>query len=173
MFSALRQGTTVYVLDKTEEPKVKIGHIESVSQPRPMYKTYDPTVSFGTNMQTVVDLQIKLGNEKKDFIGLPSNSTIHAFGDYVVSETREAMISEVDAMLQRSKDILDSVDNHKKLIAACEAILKELNPVYAREQERDEAIVDLTNKVNTMSSEFTSIKDSLSTIQHILSKSNM
>lgn len=172
MFSALRQGTAVYVLDKTEEPKVKIGYVESVTQPRPMYKTYDPTVSFGTNMQTVVDLSVKFGNEKKDFVGLPSTSTIHAFGDYVVSETREAMISEVDAMLQRSKDILDSIDNHKKIIASCESILKELNPVYAREQERDSAIVDLTNKVNTMSDEFTSIKDSLSMIQNILSKSN-
>lgn len=173
MFSALRQGTTVYILDKTEEPKVKVGYVESVTQPRPMYKTYDPTVSFGTNMQTVVDLQVKLGNDKKDFIGLPSTSTIHAFGDYVVSETREAMISEVDSMLQRSKDILDSVDNHKKIISSCENILKDLNPVYAKEQERDNAIEELTNKVNTMSTEFTSIKDSLSTIQNILSKSHI
>lgn len=82
------------------------------------------------------------------------------------------MISEVDAMMQRSKDVLNSIDNHKKIITACESILKELNPVYAREQERDDAVVELTNKVNAMSNEFTSIKDSLSTIQTILSKSN-
>lgn len=81
------------------------------------------------------------------------------------------MISEVDSMLQRSKDILDSVDNHKKIIAACEDILKDLNPVYAKEQERDNAITDLTDKVSAMQSEFTSIKDSLSMIQNVLSKS--
>jgi hypothetical protein len=50
-------------------------------------------------MQTVVDVTIKLGNDKKEFVGLPSTEAIHAYGDYVVSETREAMISEVDSLL--------------------------------------------------------------------------
>lgn len=150
MFSALRPGSTVYLLDKSEEPNVKIGYVENVSQPRPMYKTYNPAVSFGTNMQTVVDVTVKINNEKKDVIGIPSDSTIHSYGDYVISETREAMISEVDAMLQHSKDIVESVDQHKKMISSCEAILKDLNPVYAKEQERDSAIEDLTSQVNNM-----------------------
>lgn len=150
MFSALRPGSTVYLLDKSEEPNVKIGYVENVSQPRPMYKTYNPAVSFGTNMQTVVDITVKINNEKKDVIGIPSNATIHSYGDYVISETREAMISEVDAMLQHSKDIISSIDQHKQIIASCESILKDLNPVYAKEQERDSAIEDLTNQVNNM-----------------------
>ena len=150
MFSALRPGSAIYLLDKSEEPNVKIGYVENVSQPRPMYKTYNPAVSFGTNMQTVVDIAVKINNEKKDIIGVPSNSVIHSYGDYVISETREAMISEVDAMLQHSKDIIESIDQHKKVITSCENILKELNPVYAKEQERDSAIEDLTNQVNSM-----------------------
>lgn len=101
-------------------------------------------------MQTVVDVTIKLGNDKKEFVGLPSNEAIHSYGDYVVSETREAMISEVDSLLQNSKTVLASIDTHKKMVESCERILKELNPVYAKEQERDTAIDDLTNKVNNM-----------------------
>jgi hypothetical protein len=31
MFSALRQGSTIYLLDKSEEPNVKIGYVENVS----------------------------------------------------------------------------------------------------------------------------------------------
>jgi len=58
------------------------------------------------------------------------------------------MIQEVDSMLQNSKNIVDSIDKHKTNITSCEKILKELNPVYARESERDDAIDDLTNKVN-------------------------
>lgn len=150
MFQSLRQGAKVYVLDKSTEPVVKIGYVENVTAPRPMYQTYNPAVSFGTNMQTVVDVTIKLGNDKKEFVGLPSNEQIHAYGDYVVSETREAMISEVDALLQNSKTVLSSIDTHKKMVESCEKILKELNPVYAKEQERDTAIDDLTSKVNNM-----------------------
>lgn len=150
MFSALRPGSIVYLLDKTNEPNVKIGYVENTPQKRPMYKTYNPAVSFGTNMQTVVDITVKINGEKKDIVGVPSDATIHSYGDYVISETREAMISEVDAMLQHSKDIVDSIEQHKKMIASCEAILKDLNPVYAKEQERDSAIEDLTNQVNSM-----------------------
>lgn len=150
MFSSLRPGATLYILDKSDEPVVKIGYVESVTTPRPMYKTYNPAVSFGTNMQTVVDVTIRINNEKKDFVGLPSNESIHSHGDYVVSETREAMISEVDAMLQNSRNVIESVDNHKKIIVACENILKDLNPVYAKEKERDVAIDDLTKQVSDM-----------------------
>lgn len=145
MFSSLKPGAILYILDKNGELDVKIGYVENVTQPRPMYKTYNPAVSFGMNMQTVVDIGVKINNEHKDIIGVPSNESVCSYGDYVVSETREAMISELDAMLQNSKNIIDSIDHHKHIIAACEGILKKLNPVYAKEQERDSAIEDLTS----------------------------
>lgn len=62
------------------------------------------------------------------------------------------MISEVDSMLQNSKNVIESVDQHKQIIEQCESILRDLNPVYAKEQERDDAIEDLTAQVNNMQS---------------------
>ena len=150
MFSGLRQGTTLYILDKSKEPKVITGYVENITAPRPMYKTYNPAVSFGTNLQTVVDIVVKLDNEKNEFIGIPSTNTVHSYGDYVLSETREGMIQEVDAMLANSKNIVASMDQHKANIKACEDILKKLNPVYAKESERDQAIDSLTKQVDSM-----------------------
>lgn len=150
MFSGLRQGTALYVLDKSEEPKVTMGYVERISTPHPMYQNYNPSVSFGANLQTAVDIVVKLGNDRKEFVGVPSTSTIHSYGDYVISESKDSMIQEVNAMMQNSKSILSNVDQHKSNIVACENILKELNPVYAKEQERDEAIDSLTKQVNSM-----------------------
>ena len=150
MFSSLRPGATLYILDKSNEPDVKIGYVDAVSQPRPMYKTYNPAVAFGTNMQSVVDITVKINGERKDIVGVPSNETVHSYGDYTVSETREGMISEIDNMLQNSKNIIESAEQHRKIVASCEDILKRLNPVYAKEQQRDTAIEDLTNQVNSM-----------------------
>lgn len=161
MFSALRQGSAIYILDKTNEPKIKIGYIETVSVPHPLYKTYNPAVSFGTNMQTVVDITVKVDDSKVQFECVPANLSIHSNGDMTISESREAMISEVDAMLQNSKNILSSVDKHKTIIASCEDILKELNPVYAKEQERDTAIDSLTEQVNNMQSVLNRLEDIL------------
>lgn len=165
MFSALRQGSAIYILDKTKEPEVKVGYIETVSMPRPLYKTYNPAVSFGTNMQTVVDITVKIDDSKVQFECVPANLSIHSNGDMTISESREAMISEVDAMLQNSKNILQNVDKHKTIIASCENILKELNPVYAKEQERDTAIDSLTEQVNNM-------QKTLSRLEGILTKQN-
>lgn len=109
MFKTLRKGAQLYILDKTGDPEVKIGYIDNVTMPRPMYPTYNPAVSLGTNMQTVVDLTVRIGEEKKEFV-VPSDLSIHTYGDYTLSENKEAMISEVDSLLQASKDVLDSVE---------------------------------------------------------------
>jgi len=86
---------------------------------------------------------VRVGNEKKEF-SVPSNLTIHTYGDYTLSENKEAMISEVDSLLQGSKDALNNIEKYKSEIPAYENILKTLNPVYAKEQERDSAIESLT-----------------------------
>ena len=162
MFSTLRKGQSIYVLDRTSDPEVKLGYIENVSIPRPMYPTYNPQVSLGTNMQMVVDLNVRIDNETKEFC-VPSNLSLHTYGDYTLSENKEAMISEVDSLLQNSKDVLDSVDKHKEAISAYEKILKNLNPVYAKEQERDVAIGNLSQRVD-------SIQNSLDRLEELLKR---
>ena len=149
MFSTLRKGATIYILDRTSDPEVKVGYIESVTAPRPMYPTYNAAVSLGTNMQTVVDIGLRIGDEKKEF-SVPSNLSIHTYGDYTLSENKEAMIQEVDALMQNSKEIIESIDKHKADIQSYEKILKTLNPVYAKEQERDSRIDSLSEKVGNL-----------------------
>jgi hypothetical protein len=53
------------------------------------------------------------------------------------------MSNEVDNMLQTSKNVVDSVAYHEKLIESCENILRDLNPRFAKEKERDEDISNL------------------------------
>lgn len=101
----------------------------------------------------MVDITAKVGNDKKQYVGIPSNLSIHGSGDIVISESRDAMLSEIEGMLQTSKSIIESVDYHKKMITACEEMLKQLNPAYAKEQERDGAIDNLKNEVETLRQE--------------------
>ena len=113
-----------------------------------MYPNYNPNVSFGANLQTVVDIVVKVNDDKKEFVGVPSTATIHSYCDYVISESKDSMIDEVQAMMENSKSIISNVEQHKSNITACEKILKELNPVYAKEQERDEAIDNISGRMN-------------------------
>lgn len=160
MFSTLRKGSSIYILDRTDIPEVKVGYVDNVSMPRPMYPTYNPSVSLGTNMSQVVDMTIRIDNDTKEFC-VPSTLSIHSYGDYTLSENKEGMISEVDSLLQTSKDILNSIDKHKTNVAAYEDILKKLNPVYAKESERDTAISTLSSRVD-------GIQDSLDRLEQLL-----
>lgn len=113
MFSALRQGSLIYILEKGETLVIKIGQVESVTQPRPRYTPYNPSLGFNANMETIVDIIVRIDNEKKEYVGIPSNLSIHGYGNVVISESKDAMIEEVDGMLQSSKSILESIDYHK------------------------------------------------------------
>lgn len=95
MFSALRQGSLLYILDKGENPSIKIGQVEGVTQPR-------FTTANGLMGNTVVDIAVKVGNEKVDYIGIPSNASVHSHGNIFISESRESMIQEINAMLRTS-----------------------------------------------------------------------
>jgi hypothetical protein len=78
------------------------------------------------NMEMVVDITVKVGDEKLEFKQIPSNLSIANFGEkgMVISESREAMTAEIDGMLQSSKQILNSTQYHERVISACEDMLK-------------------------------------------------
>lgn len=157
MFSALRQGALLYILEKGEQLNIKIGQVESVTSPRPRYNTFNPSIPFGNNIETIVDITVKIDNEKKEYVGVPSNTSIHEYGNVVITESRDAMISEVNSMLQTSKQIIDSIDYHKKVMVACEDMLKQLDPDYAKQQERDGAIDSLKEEVISLKSDMAKI----------------
>lgn len=163
MFSGLRQGTALYVLDKSKEPKVIQGFVERISAPHPLYPNYNPSVSFGANLQTAVDITVKLGDDRKEFVGVPCTATIHSYGDYVLSESKDSMIQEVTSMLENNKSIVANVEQHKSNISACEKILKELNPIYAKEQERDEAIDNISGRMDRIEGILARLENKLST----------
>lgn len=56
---------------------------------------------------------------------------------------------------------MSNIDKHKATVAQCESILKELNPVYAKEKERDETLDSLTAQVNNMQNVLTRLEDLL------------
>ena len=57
MFSALNQGSIIYILDKTERPKFKVGEIISISQPK---VDYNSTGQFGQYQATTVDIKVNI-----------------------------------------------------------------------------------------------------------------
>jgi uncharacterized protein YwgA len=145
MFSNLSQNSILYILDLQSNTKIINGIIERVSLPRPKYNTFNP------NMEMVVDMTATINGERREFKGIP-NGTIANFGTdaFVLAESREALNSYINAMLQNSKSVLESVDKHKKLVMDYEEALQELNPSLKAEKEKDQIIQDLKEQVSLL-----------------------
>jgi hypothetical protein len=73
------------------------------------------------------------------------------------------MVSEVNGMLQTSKQVVENIDYHRNVVKACEDILKQLNPDYAKQQERDDALDSLKSEVG-------SLKEDMNKILNLLTK---
>ena len=149
MFSALRQGSVVYILEKGENPVLKVGQVVSITQP-----------NYGSNFLmngSTIDINVKVNNQNMDFKNVPSSQSVANYNNAVITETKELMSNEVDNMLQSSRSIVDSITYHNNIITSCESILKELNPRFAKEKERDEDINNLKDKMGGIESKMDKI----------------
>lgn len=147
MFQGLRTNSLFYVLDKGENPNLRIGQVVSVSNPQTKYPAFNNGFT-PQPMETVVDVRVKLGDEEVDFKQLPANGQIANDKNLVVSDNKDAMSAEVDAMLRQSKAILESVDYNKRVVESCEGMLQQLNPQIVKEKEQTEKINKLEGKVS-------------------------
>ena len=147
MFSALSQGSPVYLLDKTSSLDYKVGEIIGVSQPK--FNTFGNTV----------DIKVKIDDSIQEFNGIPSINTFVSYnnGKFIISETKQGIQNEVESILQNRKFIIQNIDNYEQDIVKCENILKQLNPQFAIDKERDERLSKLENKFDTLDSKLDKI----------------
>lgn len=90
MFQGLRRNSLLYVLDKGENPNLRIGQVISTSNPQTKYPTFNNGFT-PQPMETVVDVKVKLGDEEVDFKQLPANGQIANDKNLVVSDNKDAM----------------------------------------------------------------------------------
>lgn len=161
MFSALKQGSQIYVLDKKNSPKLHIGEVQSAVSSNPNYNAFIPN----NYIDNKVDITVKIDDSTLELKQINGNlgSATDPVSGIVIAENKDLMSLEVENMLQNSRKLLDSVPYHEKVIQSGEEILKKLNPRYAKEQERDEEMLNLKAKVGGMESKLDKIFDLLTT----------
>lgn len=147
MFSALSQGSSIYLLDKTSSPKYLIGEVVGVTQPK-----------YNFN-QATVDLRVKVDDQIQEFNNLPSiNSTVtYNNGKLLISETKQGIQNEIETILFNSKNIVDNIDVYKQNIKDCENILKQINPQFAKDKERDDRLLNLETRFDGVESKLDKI----------------
>lgn len=67
--------------------------------------------------------------------------------------------------MQNSRQIVENIDYHKRVIEACDKMLVQLNPSYAKEKERDATIESMKKEMTEIKDEF---RGAMSEIKNLL-----
>ena len=153
MFSALSQGNLVYILDKADGVKFKVGEVIGTTVPQ--------FSADGSGM--VIKLSIKVDGNVVEYNNIPSTSTIVTYntGKLVIAETKQAIQSEVEATLHNAQHIIEHIDDYKVQAEQCEIVLKEINPQFAKDKARDEEIQGLKEEVSSIRGDIAKILEAV------------
>ena len=146
-FQNLRNGNTLYILHKTENPKIEIGKVTNVSPPIPKYG--------GQFNEMVVDITADVNGSTLNFQKVPAMLNITDIGSgSVLSCNKEVINDEIRAFTQRSEDVFDSLEYHRNVIAGGDSIIKVLNPEIAEKEERERETQAIKNELADLKSMF-------------------
>jgi hypothetical protein len=153
MFQNLKQNDALYVIDKSSGvPSLKIGQVVSVGKPMPANPVQTPGLMLGMNQQFQIAIRAKVDGQEGDFGQLLTTESVHDYGKMLIIDNREALLSEIDKMRMKAQGELDRRDLNEQTVAACEEMSRTVNPEYAKEKERDEAISSLGGRLDNIES---------------------
>ena len=148
MFGQLRINNPLFVLNKQGSPSLEIGTVVSVTAPMPQLS------SIGQPTMYTVDVTARINDQNITYQKLPANTDVADFagnGNVVIACSRESMNSELQAMRQRSVDVVKSVDYDNGLIQAIDKIIQDLNPEEAEKLALQKEVTDLKGQMLQMS----------------------
>lgn len=152
MFQSVRPNSPIYVFHKGDNPRLETGYVVNQPIPKPKYQMPN---AFGQPQELVVDLVIKLNDITVNMNAIPAQLDIadsYSNGEnLVISDSREAMNSEILSLKQKSIDIINSAPYHKNLIVTYDKLLSDFNPEMAEKQAQQREISELRAQVNEMS----------------------
>ena len=97
-------------------------------------------------------IRAKIDGQEGDFNQLLANESVHDYGNVIITDSREALLSEIDKLRMKSQGELDRHDLNEQTVVACDEMAKTVNPEYAKAKERDEAISKLGGRLDSLES---------------------
>lgn len=144
MFSALHNGSSILILDKTSLT-LKSAQVQSVSAPRANITNGYP---FANN--NVVDIVAVSNGETISIHDVPINLSVTTSGGLIVCENNETMDAEIENIQRSAQGHYDNREAYKATAERCAELRKELNPRIAKEEEQNKKISKLEDSLAEM-----------------------
>ena len=160
MFQSLSQGALLSILYRNE-PRVVDGRVVAVNTHMPVYNPNQPMAMLNG---PVTDITVQVGNETIPLVGLPASGVVANFNDkgIFIATDRSAIVRELESMESASKQALEQVPAHQKMIESCEQLLVDLQPEKKKEVQQSQEIESLRTQLRVMTEKFDKMSEMLS-----------
>lgn len=142
MFGNLNTGSIIYIIDKGENPSLKIAQVTGVTAP----KAKNPLQIQlpNTPHEMAMSVSAKCGDDTFTFENVnPALSIVDVGRGLIVSDDKAAICAKAEELATVSNQALQSVAYHERMVAACEQMMLKLNPTLQKEVARDKEIEGL------------------------------
>ena len=152
MFQSVRPNSQIYIFHRGDSPRIEVGYVVNQPIPRPKYQL---PAAFGQPQETVVDLVVKTNDQTYNNNNLPEQQdvadSVSNGESLIVSDSRDAISSEIINLKQKSLDIANSKDYHLAMVDKYEKVLLEIHPELAEKQEQRQEMDTLRKQMDEMS----------------------
>ena len=152
MFQSVRPNSQIYIFHRGDSPRIEIGYVVNQPIPRPKYQL---PAAFGQPQETVVDLVVKTNDQTYNYNNLPAQQdvadSVSNGESLIVSDSRDAISSEIINLKQKSLDIANSKDYHLAMVDKYDKVLLEIHPEMAEKQEQKQEMDTLKKQMDEMS----------------------
>ena len=141
-FNTLGKGSTFYILREGNggdtSPVLEIGSIkEKTVMPQPM--------QYGLNVPQKLNITVTVDGSDRIIPDIPANIEIAQRGKETYTGNLNGILQAIDSMMARSQANLDNRDYDERVLSVGERMKEKLNPLYAKEKDRDRTIEELVN----------------------------
>lgn len=156
MFSNLSKGNVLYGLDLSGDKMTYF--TATIEEAKPAFP-----VNMGQIPGSVVDITAIRDGNTLSFKQIPSNSAVADYGNktFILADSKDALVNYVNAKLQASRNIVNSYDEHKKLVEQYEDVLSQINP-----NPNGAELKELKQQFSTMQSQFNELMSILKSKQN-------
>lgn len=158
MFSSLRQGNLVYVINKQGGLNVTIGQIIETNA-TDFNNGYLPV-----NGNALINITANIEGVERKFSNLPGNQTLSSYdnGMTIITDSRDIAITEIHNIIKQSELRLSNREYDEKIVSSGKEALAKLNPQYAEDKKREKEMADINKRIDDMNDKFDKLITALS-----------
>lgn len=136
MFKELKSGYPIYLFDRAslKYEQAKVMNVQ------PNYQT-----NFG-KMEVNITIQTKDGSQNT--YSVADTEQLAYANTLLITTNKDCVINEVNALKSTSEEVLNKVDEHKRIVEECGKLLSEIDTSFRDQQRTNERLDNLENKLD-------------------------